>query len=77
MWFRGSEEGEGAGGGIEVKLGADDGVGGLQAVEGGEEEGGVDGLGEEEGEDGDAGADGYGLAPAVLGAADRPHLGLR
>lgn len=53
-----------------MELGAEDGVGILEEVEGRLEKREVGGFGEEEGEDGYAGAGRHGFAPAVLCAAD-------
>lgn len=55
---------------VEVDLGAEDGMGILEFVEGILEKRDLWGFREEEAEDGDAGADWNGLAPAELSASD-------
>ncbi|KAH7841463.1 hypothetical protein Vadar_030178 [Vaccinium darrowii] len=72
----GSGEREGGSGGVEVKGGAEDGVGNLELVDGSLEEGEVWWFREEEGYGCD-GADWDGLAPTMLSGADGVGLGLR
>lgn len=73
-WGVGDGE-EGLVGASGVEAGAEERVGGLEAVEGGLKEWAGDGAGEEEAEDEDAGPARHAAAPAVLGSANTAACG--